>query len=242
MTFLEENINQVILGKSEDILPKFPDHSFDACICDPPFGIGFEYNQGKEIINDPIQYGDWIKPIYQQIERIVKPGGFIAIFQSGKYFKYLWDWFGDDIYIYATCKDFLQIRSSMPINFGFDPIAIKYLPGTPIRPTAPKRNLNFFVAKTSKAVQKTWDPRRNHPCPRPIDQMMELVENFVIEDGLVLDCFSGSGTTLSACAQLKRRFIGIEKDPEYADLSRKVANLAINNQTTLRGGESEFLF
>lgn len=33
---------------------------------------------------------------------------------------------------------------------------------------------------------------------------------------LVLDCFSGSGTTAIACHNLKRRFICIEKDKEYA--------------------------
>jgi site-specific DNA-methyltransferase (adenine-specific) len=35
------------------------------------------------------------------------------------------------------------------------------------------------------------------------------------ENDLVLDCFSGSGTTAIACSELKRRFICIEKDKEY---------------------------
>lgn len=35
------------------------------------------------------------------------------------------------------------------------------------------------------------------------------------ENDLILDCFSGSGTTAIACHNLKRRFICIEKDFEY---------------------------
>lgn len=35
------------------------------------------------------------------------------------------------------------------------------------------------------------------------------------ENDLILDCFSGSGTTAIACHNLKRRFICIEKDFDY---------------------------
>ena len=40
-----------------------------------------------------------------------------------------------------------------------------------------------------------------------------------ISGNLVLDCFSGSGTTAVACHDLKRRFICIEKDKEYYEKS-----------------------
>ena len=35
----------------------------------------------------------------------------------------------------------------------------------------------------------------------------------------MLDCFSGSGTTCVACKELNRRFIGIEINPEYHQIS-----------------------
>ena len=41
------------------------------------------------------------------------------------------------------------------------------------------------------------------------------------ENDLVLDCFSGSGTTAIACHNLKRRFICIEKDFDYWKASVK---------------------
>jgi site-specific DNA-methyltransferase (adenine-specific) len=42
-----------------------------------------------------------------------------------------------------------------------------------------------------------------------------ILNDYSNENDLVLDCFSGSGTTAIACHRLKRRFICIEKDPDY---------------------------
>ena len=38
---------------------------------------------------------------------------------------------------------------------------------------------------------------------------------------MVLDPFLGSGTTALACKQLNRRYIGIEINPEYVELTKK---------------------
>lgn len=54
-----------------------------------------------------------------------------------------------------------------------------------------------------------------HPTQKPLSIISYLLERSSNENDLVLDCFSGSGTTAVACHKLKRRFICIEKDPEY---------------------------
>ena len=40
-------------------------------------------------------------------------------------------------------------------------------------------------------------------------------------DGVILDPFMGSGTTLVACAKLGRKGIGIEMDPDYFEIACK---------------------
>ena len=55
-----------------------------------------------------------------------------------------------------------------------------------------------------------------HPTEKPVQLMRAMAE---WTDGTVLDPFMGSGTTGVACAQLGRRFIGIELDPDYFDIA-----------------------
>ena len=58
-----------------------------------------------------------------------------------------------------------------------------------------------------------------HPTEKPIELISVLIKAFTDETQLVLDPFSGSGTTAIACHELNRNFICIEKDPEYYKMS-----------------------
>jgi DNA modification methylase len=59
------------------------------------------------------------------------------------------------------------------------------------------------------------DAGKFHATQKPLNLFEYLVKVSSNENDLVLDCFSGSGTTAIACHNLKRRFICIEKDKEY---------------------------
>jgi len=57
--------------------------------------------------------------------------------------------------------------------------------------------------------------KNNHPTVKPIALMEYLVKLVTKENAVVLDPFAGSGSTLLACKNLKRDYIGIEKEEEY---------------------------
>jgi len=59
----------------------------------------------------------------------------------------------------------------------------------------------------------------SHPAQKPLSLMRELVTLFTNEGELILDPFTGHGTTGVAAIKLKRRFIGIEKSPKYFDFA-----------------------
>ena len=58
-----------------------------------------------------------------------------------------------------------------------------------------------------------------HPTQKPLDLIKFLVKTYSNENEVVLDNCVGSNTTGLACKELKRKFIGIEKEVKYYDLA-----------------------
>ena len=58
-----------------------------------------------------------------------------------------------------------------------------------------------------------------HPTTKPVD-LMEWCLLFYPDAKLILDPFMGSWTTAVACQNLKRNFIGCEKDEQYCSVGR----------------------
>ena len=61
--------------------------------------------------------------------------------------------------------------------------------------------------------------KNNHPTVKPIALMEYLVKLVSREGAVVLDPFAGSGSTLIACKNLKRNYIGCELDEEYIKIA-----------------------
>jgi DNA modification methylase len=62
--------------------------------------------------------------------------------------------------------------------------------------------------------------RNIHPTVKPVKLMRWLIGLVTPEDGIVLDTFAGSGTTLVAAELEGIRSIGIEREPGYCDIIR----------------------
>lgn len=62
-------------------------------------------------------------------------------------------------------------------------------------------------------------PTKNdlHPTMKPVKLMARLIRNSSRQGELVLDLFGGSGSTLIACEQIKRKCYMMEYDPKYCD-------------------------
>jgi adenine-specific DNA-methyltransferase len=207
------------LGDCLEVMPTIPSGSVDAVVTDPPFGIGFLYGEQKEETSDPAAYWEWLRPRYEEALRCLKPGGLMAVWQAQLYFRYFWDWFGDGIRIYIAAKNFVQMRP-LSMLYGYDPVVMFYKPGAdPLCPAKAPRILDWSIGNT--ADMRTRKATKGHPCPRPPGQVQEIVENFTLPGGLVLDPFAGSATTLVACAKTGRKGIGIEINPEYIEIGHR---------------------
>ena len=74
----------------------------------------------------------------------------------------------------------------------------------------------FYCAKASKSERGEGN---NHPTVKPLALMRYLCRLVTPPDGVVLDPFCGSGSTLVGALQEGFRYIGIEKDPDYVNIA-----------------------
>jgi site-specific DNA-methyltransferase (adenine-specific) len=69
-----------------------------------------------------------------------------------------------------------------------------------------------------------------HPTEKPLPLMREIVTDFTKPGELICDPFMGSGTTGVACVVTGRRFVGVEKDPKWFELSCRRIEAATRQQ------------
>ena len=73
---------------------------------------------------------------------------------------------------------------------------------------------------TFQAAGTAEEARNVHPTVKPIELMRWLVRLVVPEGGVVLDPFTGSGSTGAAAVLEGRSFVGCEREEEYVELAR----------------------
>lgn len=210
-------------GDCLELLKSLPSGSVDAVVTDPPFGIGFKYN---EHVDDPDAYENFMKAWLVEADRIAKPGACFFVWQAQPQMPNIHKWFPSKYRIFAACKNFVQIYPG-PMYASFDPVVVWWKEGG--KPySAGTAQRDFLVADTSPSGRKRrGEVVEGHPCPRPIEHMDHIVNQWTEEGATVLDPFCGSGTTGVSCAKLNRNFIGYEIDPKYCEIARRRIEAAV---------------
>ena len=80
-----------------------------------------------------------------------------------------------------------------------------------------KRN-DFKKLHTALFTNQETKPFGDHPAPFPIDLPVEYIKAMTDEKDIVVESFLGSGTTMVAAQQLKRKCYGMELDPKYCQV------------------------
>ena len=96
-----------------------------------------------------------------------------------------------------------------------------------------KHKFNYLLMKElngGKQMKDVWEtsltkPREKkcgkHPTQKPMEILEKIILSSTREGDLILDPFNGSGTTGIVASRLNRRYIGIEKEKEFLDLTIK---------------------
>jgi site-specific DNA-methyltransferase (adenine-specific) len=183
------------LGSCLDVMPALS--RVDAVVTDPPYGIDFKYESHDD--NEPA----WFDLINRALPLCRALADFV-IMPSCKIQRL--DWW------YATHKPewIVAWHKGSPghaSKVGFNDWEPHVCWGRPKRPMH-----DHF------STQCGFDAN-GHPCPKPVAYANWLVSRAAATGETILDPFMGSGTTGVACANLGRKFIGIEKEPKYFDIA-----------------------
>jgi len=204
MEYQKNIINKIINGDCLEVMKQLPDKSIDLVLTDPPYGInadggvgggilkGRKYNKGWDNGKPDIEYFNEILRISKNA--IVFGGNFFTdrLPQSNHWI--VWDKVG-------------EIKFNNPYS-GAELCWTNFL----------KNTVKKYVFIQAGFISDSND-LRIHPTQKPTELIKIILNDYSKENDLVLDCFSGSGTTAIACSELKRNFICIEKDKGYYESS-----------------------
>lgn len=217
MTFKERveiGPHVLYLGDCREILPTL---QADAVVTDPPYGIGWTRGTWSD---DEDQYPALMMWLVTECVRI---GGWSFVFQSMLNCSKWHDWFPDGWRIFAACKNFAQVRPT-GVWHSWDPV-IFWNSGPNSGPNTETVNRDYHVGNVAGVIS---GPRSEHPCPRPVDTMHHVVALAAKPNAVVVDPFMGSGTTGVACANLGRKFIGVEIHEPYFRIACRRIHDAVN--------------
>jgi site-specific DNA-methyltransferase (adenine-specific) len=182
----------IYLGDCLEILPTLT--GVDAVVTDPPYGIGaakMTLGNGKKQFDRAGGAWDNMKPDISEIMTAAP----LQIIWGGNYFSD----------VLPPTNDWLVWDKAQPDSVSFSGAELAW----------------SNVGRNARVKRHHWGREdKQHPTMKPI-AVMEWCLGFIPDATTILDPFMGSGTTGVACANLGRRFIGIEIEPKYYDIARK---------------------
>lgn len=191
------------LGDCVEILPTLG--QFDAVVTDPPYGIGESKgrnkSRGKLAIAKDYGNDDWdSEPITKNAVDLLRNISKWQIIFGGNYFELpptkcwlIWD-------KENGASDFADAELAWT---NFDK-AVRL-----------KRYMWNGMLRANK------EPRGDHPTQKPVGIMEWVISHLPNDVETIIDPYMGSGTTGVACMNMKKQFIGIERESKYFDIACK---------------------
>ena len=170
-------------------------------------------------------YGSWdseftmekLNLFIQHFYRVLRPGGTCIIFFDIWKLSYLKEQLEDAKFKQLRFLEWIK-TNPRPLNSSRNYLTnCREIALLGVKKGSPTFNGSYDNAIYEFPIQGGKD--RFHPTQKSLPLFEELVQKHSNEGDLVLDCFSGSGTTAVAAINLNRGFIGCEANEEYYNKS-----------------------
>jgi site-specific DNA-methyltransferase (adenine-specific) len=234
----KDNQFWLMQGDCLERMKEIPSGSVDMVLCDLPYGT--TQNKWDSVIA--------FEPLWLQYNRVCKgaivltaaqPFTSALVMSNPKMFRYQWVWEKsqavghlnawrrpmqqhEDVLVFSlTTPPYFPIITDKPLenqrpvtsrtkrsdNYGNHKLDVHKCP--------PDKSMPRSIIKFNNAQNTT------HPTQKPVPLFEYLIKTYTNEGETVLDNTMGSGTTGVACANLDRKFIGIEMDEGYFNIAKQ---------------------
>jgi len=201
--------NHIIHGEASAQLALMPDSSIDLILTDAPYLVGYRDRMGRTIAND--QNPDGVLPVFPHMHRVLRDSSYMVLFcgyNAIDLFSTAWATVG-----FRTVGQIFWRKSYASSVWHTErrhESAWLLAKGFPAKPQSP----------VSDVQEWTYSGNRTHPTEKAVEILTPLIRAYSRPGSVVLDPFSGSGSTSVAAALTGRRFIGIELDESYCEIAR----------------------
>lgn len=239
-----EHSFQLYLGDCLEILPKIPEGSIDMVFADPPYFLsngGITCHAGRMV---SVNKGEWDKSPgvsemhefnllwLEACQRVLKKDG--TIWVSGTNHVIHSVGFAMQQLGFKILNDIVWYKRNAPPN-----LSCRYFTHSTefvlwsAKSDKSRHTFNYPLMKEmnkGKQMRNVWEigapPKAEklhgkHPTQKPLKLLSRIILASTQEGEIVLDPFNGSGSTGIAAARKGRKYIGIDTEREYLELTKK---------------------
>lgn len=235
-------------GNCLERMKEIPDGSIDLILTDPPYGT--TKCKWDSVLD--------LEQMWVELRRIVKPSGAILLFAQTPFdkvlgasnlemLKYEWIWEKTTATGHLNAKK-MPMKAHENILVFYDKLPT-YNPQKTFghkrkKSTADRSKLNGecygeqdgvtvydSTERYPRSVQLFSTDKQKlslHPTQKPVALMEYFINTYTNENETVLDFTMGSGTTGVACLNTNRKFIGIEMEEKYFNITKERIQQTIN--------------
>lgn len=214
--------HRLLCGDSTDtdVLDKLMNgEKYDLIVTDPPYNVAYEgkTKDALTIKNDKMKSSDFVQFLTDYFSTALintKKGGGIYVFFADMELRSFVDAFLDGGF--KLSQQLIWLKQTMVMgrkdyHCKHEPILYGWYEG---------EAHNWYSDRKQTTILEFDRPQRNgeHPTMKPIKLIEYLINNSSKQGDLLGDGFLGSGSTMVASHQLKRKCYGTELDPKYCDV------------------------
>lgn len=202
---------------AEDVAKLMDGKKASIIVTDPPYGVSFKSSDGLSIQNDSLKGDEFYQFLLQAFKNLadnLTKGGAAYVFHADTEGLNFRKAFIDAGFHLAGCC--IWVKNSLVLGrsdyqWQHEPVLYGFLQNG---------NHPWYSDRKQTTIWNFDKPKRNknHPTSKPLDLLGYPIQNSSQANGIVIDTFGGSGSTMMACEQTNRICYMMELDEKYASV------------------------